>query len=335
MIPKIEKKCQPHAWQIALKNVIRDPKVLLERLNLDDTYLPMAEKAGQLFPLRVSESFVTRMHKGDPHDPLLRQVLPLEEEYHEVQGFTDDPLKEREQNPIPGLLHKFKGRVLLTVTSACPVHCRYCFRRTFSYSENNPGRDKWQQAFDYIARDNTIHEVILSGGDPFTLDDDYLNFFMQHINSILHVKILRIHTRMPIMIPERITDELIHTLISTRLKPVVVVHCNHPQEIDASVGSALKKLAQHTHVLNQSVLLHGVNDDADTLRSLSEKLFAHDVMPYYLHQLDQVTGTAHFAVDDKTAINLHQQMAAQLPGYLVPRLVREVAGFAAKQAILP
>jgi EF-P beta-lysylation protein EpmB len=335
MIPKIEKKCQSPAWQNALKNVIRDPKILLAKLNLDETYLPAALKAAQLFPLRVSESFVDRMRVGDPDDPLLRQVLPLQTEWEEVPGFTADPLNERESNPIPGLLHKFKGRVLLTVTSACPVHCRYCFRRYFPYNENNPGREKWQQAFDYIARDNSIHEVILSGGDPLTLDDDYLNFFLQKLNNILHVKIIRIHTRMPIMIPERVTDELIDILTMTRLKPVMVVHSNHAQEIDLTVGAALQKLAQHITVLNQSVLLCGVNDNSDTLRLLSEKLFTYDVMPYYLHQLDPVSGTAHFAVNDTTAISLHQQMAAQLPGYLVPRLVREVPGFAAKQSILP
>jgi EF-P beta-lysylation protein EpmB len=333
MIPKIEKKCQPKAWQNVLKNLIRDPKVLLEQLNLDETWLPMAQHAGQLFPLRVSESFVSRMRKGDPYDPLLRQVLPLEEEYNDVSGFSADPLNERDKNPVPGLLHKFKGRVLLTVTSACPVHCRYCFRRSFAYHENNPGRAQWQQAFDYIARDNTIHEVILSGGDPLALDDEYLNFFMQHLNTILHVKIIRIHTRMPIMIPERVTDELIQTLTSTRLKPIMVVHCNHAQEIDIAVGAALQKLAKKMHVLNQGVLLRNINDNADTLRLLSEKLFAYDVLPYYLHQLDPVTGAAHFAVDDKTAIRLHQQMAAQLPGYLVPRLVREVPGVEAKQSL--
>ncbi len=294
----------------------------------------MAQRAGQLFPLRVSESFVARMHKGDPHDPLLRQVLPLEEEYAVVEGFSSDPLNERDKNPVPGLLHKFKGRVLLTVTSACPVHCRYCFRRSFPYHENNPGRAQWQQAFDYIARDNSIHEVILSGGDPLTLDDDYLNFFMQQLNTILHVKILRIHTRMPIMIPERISDELIQTLTRTRLKPVVVIHCNHAQEIDTSVGAALQKLAKNLQVLNQGVLLRGVNDEADTLRLLSEKLFANDVLPYYLHQLDPIAGAAHFLVNDETAIKLHQQIAAQLPGYLVPKLVREVPGFEAKQGLV-
>lgn len=333
MIPKIEKKCQPYAWQIALKNLIRDPSVLIERLNLDENYLPWAEKASKLFPLRVSESFVARMQKGDPHDPLLRQVLPLASEFDEVPGFSADPLKERDKNPVPGLLHKFKGRVLLTLTSACPINCRFCFRREFPYGENNPGRKEWQQAFDYIARDNSIHEVILSGGDPLTLDDDYLNFFLQQLNNILHVKILRIHTRLPIMIPERITDELIATLTSTRLKPVMVIHCNHPQEIDATVGASLKKLAREMQVLNQNVLLKGINDNADTLRLLSEKLFAYNVLPYYLHQLDKVTGAAHFAVDDAVARQLHKQMAAQLPGYLVPRLVRELAGVASKQLV--
>ncbi len=322
------------AWKIAFKNLIRDPRVLLTRLNLDDEpWLSAAQKAAQLFPLRVSESFVARMRKGSPHDPLLRQILPLDAEWDETQGFSADPLNEHEFNPVSGLLHKFKGRVLLTVTSACAVHCRYCFRRYFPYNENNPGRLQWQQVFDYIAADKSIHEVILSGGDPLTLDDDYLQFFFEQLSLIPHVNIVRIHTRVPIMIPERVTDELIATLTGTRLKAVMVVHCNHAQELDESVGAALQKFAEKMQVLNQSVLLRGVNDDPNTLCSLSEKLFAYDVLPYYLHQLDPVKGTAHFAIEDKTAISLHQQMAAQLPGYLVPRLVREVPGHTAKQML--
>ena len=321
-------------WKNAFKNLIRDPRVLLARLNLDDEpYLGAAQKAAQLFPLRVSESFVGRMRKGDPQDPLLRQILPLEAEWDDTEGFSADPLNERESNPIPGLLHKFKGRVLLTVTSACAVHCRYCFRRYFPYGENNPGQSQWPQVFDYIKADSSIHEVILSGGDPLTLDDDYLKFFFEQLSLISHVNIVRIHTRVPIMIPERVTDELIATLTGTRLKPVMVVHCNHAQELDEAVGAALQKFAFKMQVLNQSVLLRGVNDDVDTLSLLSEKLFAYDVLPYYLHQLDPVKGTAHFAVEDETAIRLHQQMAAQLPGYLVPRLVREVPGHTAKQIL--
>lgn len=321
-------------WQLALKNMIREPKILLERLNIDESYLPKALMAAKLFPLRVSESFVARMQKGDLNDPLLRQVLPLADELNEVPEFIPDPLKEKDKNPIPGLLHKFKGRVLLTASSVCAINCRFCFRRTFAYSENNPGRKEWQQAFDYIAKDNSIMEVILSGGDPLTLDDDYLNFFMQNLAAIPHVKLLRIHTRLPMMIPERITDELIATLTRTRLKPIFIIHCNHPQEINIEVGNTLKKLSEHMQVLNQSVLLKGINDNADTLRTLCETLFDYNVLPYYLHQLDKVSGTAHFAVDDKIAIDLHQQICAQLPGYLVPRLVREVPGLPNKEMMI-
>lgn len=334
MIPKTEKKCQPKIWQMALKNIIRDPKDLLQRLQLDETWLPQALRAAQLFPLRVSESFVARMRMGDPHDPLLRQILPLQEEWLETPGFSADPLQERDKNPVPGLLHKFKGRVLLTVSSACAVHCRYCFRRDFPYQANNPGKAQWQQAFDYIAQDNSIHEVILSGGDPLTLDDDYLAWFLQQLKQILHVRIVRIHTRLPIIIPERVTSELLQALTSTRLKPVMVVHCNHPQEIDAEVGHALERLSQTMTVLNQSVLLKGVNDQAETLRLLSEKLFYFNVLPYYIHQLDPVTGTAHFAISDQRAKTIHREITAQLPGYLVPKLVREIPGYAAKQELV-
>jgi L-lysine 2,3-aminomutase len=333
MIPKTEEKCQPKVWQTALKNVIRDPRVLMTQLNLDESYLAAAQRASQLFPLRVPESFIGRMQPGNPHDPLLRQVLPLAEECTPEQGFSPDPLAERDNNPVPGLLHKYKGRVLLTVTSACAVHCRYCFRREFPYQDNNPGKAQWQSAFDYIAQDNSIHEVILSGGDPLTLDDDYLAWFLQQVNQILHVRIIRIHTRLPIMIPARITKELLHTLTSTRLKPVMVIHCNHAQEIDETVGHALDALTTHMTVLNQSVLLRGVNDDPNALVHLSEKLFQHNVLPYYLHQLDPVTGVGHFDVNDKDAKKIHQQITARLPGYLVPKLVREIAGFAAKQAL--
>lgn len=333
MIPKTETKCQPKIWQTALKNLIRDPRVLLTKLNLDESYLPAALRAAQLFPLRVPESFVSRIQPNNPHDPLLRQILPLAEECAPAQGFSPDPLAEREQNPVPGLLHKYKGRVLLTVTSACAVHCRYCFRREFPYQDNNPGKVQWQSAFDYIAQDNSIHEVILSGGDPLTLDDDYLAWFLQQLNQILHVRIIRIHTRLPLMIPERITTELLQVLTNTRLKPVMVVHCNHAQEIDETVGIALEKLSAHMTVLNQSVLLRGVNNDPHSLVQLSEKLFQHNVLPYYLHQLDPVTGVGHFDVNDIEAKNIHQQITAKLPGYLVPKLVREIAGFASKQAL--
>ncbi|HLF66229.1 MAG TPA: EF-P beta-lysylation protein EpmB [Gammaproteobacteria bacterium] len=324
----------PKSWQIALKNVVRDPKVLLERLELNETWLEAAQNAARLFPLRVSESFVSRMNKQDPDDPLLRQVLPLQQEMLEVEGYTADPLFEQSKNPVPGLLHKFKGRVLLTVTSACAVHCRYCFRRDFPYQANNPGKLEWQQAFDYIAQDQSIHEVILSGGDPLSLDDDYLAWFLQQLSAITHVNIIRIHTRFPIMIPERVTPEFIQALTSTRLKPVMVIHCNHPQEIDDAVHAAMQRASRHMTLLNQSVLLQGVNDDAQTLIQLSEKLFAADVLPYYIHQLDPVRGAMHFNVEDLRAKMLHQEMTARLPGYLVPKLVREVPGLAAKQVLV-
>jgi EF-P beta-lysylation protein EpmB len=318
-------------WQNALKTAITDPQELITLLELDAAFLLPAQQAAKLFPLRVPRGFVARMKKGDVHDPLLKQILPIGTELQTSMEFTADPLHEKNVNPLPGLLHKYKNRVLLTVTSACAVNCRYCFRREFAYSDNNPGTKGYEKIMAYIAADVSINEVILSGGDPLVASDDHLAALIQQLAQIDHVKLLRIHSRLPIVLPERITPSLIAVLKSTRLKPVLVLHCNHANEIAEDVRHILQQLHQAgITLLNQSVLLKDVNDNAEVLIELSEKLFAANVLPYYLHLLDKVNGTQHFEVEEGVAKALHWEMMQHLPGYLVPRLVREVPGAPAK-----
>lgn len=324
-------KTQISSWQSALADVITDPAELFATLKLDPTLLEQAYKANQLFSLRVPRSFVARMKPGDFSDPLLQQVLPVAAELQQIAGFSIDPLNEQAANVLPGLLHKFNGRVLLVVSGGCAVHCRYCFRRHFPYEANNPGSKGWQPALDYISNDPTITEVIYSGGDPLLLKDNQLAELTEKIAAIPHVQRLRIHTRLPIVIPERVTSELIALLVATRLQAVVVVHCNHANEVDDDVDVAMAKLREHNiTLLNQAVLLKGINDSVEALVDLSEALFRAGVLPYYLHLLDKVQGAAHFDVPQSQARKLLEQVSHRLPGYLVPRLAREEAGMPAK-----
>jgi EF-P beta-lysylation protein EpmB len=293
--------------------------------------LPAAQAAAQQFPLLISRDFLARMRVGDVHDPLLKQVLPIGEELQLVPGFSADPLAETACGPVAGLLHKYHGRVLLVTTGACAVHCRYCFRRHFAYEALPRGKAWWEDAVAYIAADPSIEEVLLSGGDPLTLPDAQLAVLAKAIEQIPHVQRLRLHTRLPIVLPNRVDRALIAWLTSSRLQPVVVVHANHPAEISASVIAACRRLRDAgVTVLNQSVLLAGINDDSHILRELSQRLFFAGVLPYYLHVLDHVAGAAHFLLTDERARQLHSELAAKLPGYLVPRLVREEPGQAGK-----
>ncbi len=318
-------------WQAALINAVTDPRELLELLELDFAWLDQAKAAATLFPLKVPREFVSRMQKGNINDPLLRQVLPLGDEFKLVEGFEKDPLQEKTINPIPGLLHRYHGRVLLTLSGNCSINCRFCFRRHFPYAKNNPGTAGWQLALDYISCDETITEVILSGGDPLVVNDSQLHEFTEALSTIPHLKRLRIHSRMPIVLPERVTSELVALLTHTRLRPVMVVHCNHPQEITPAVSLAIKNLTSaNITVLNQAVLLKDINNNADTLVALSEALFSSGILPYYLHVLDKVEGCAHFDLEREVAQNLHLQVTERLPGYLVPKLVCTQAGAAAK-----
>lgn len=318
-------------WQTALIESITDPKELFDLLELDKSLLPAAESAAKLFPFKVPRSFIARIPKGNINDPLLRQVLPIDAELLDVSGYHADPLQETKFNPVPGLLHKYHGRVLLTLTSVCGINCRYCFRRHFAYENNNPGSSGWVTALEYIAKDSSIAEVILSGGDPLVANDQLLKIFMHKLTAIPHIKRLRIHSRMPVVLPERITPELIAAITSSQLKTILVIHANHPREINQDVCDALQLLTQAgVTLLNQTVLLKGVNDSADTLVELSETLFHAGVQPYYLHVLDKVQGAAHFDMPRETASQLHWAMAQRLSGYLVPKLVCEQPGAPAK-----
>ena len=319
---------QERTWQEELAASIRDPETLWQLLELDPKLLDAAYLAANDFPMRVPQPYLERIRKGDINDPLLRQVLPLKNELVAALalGYTKDPLNENCSNPAMGLIHKYHGRVLLIVNPNCAINCRYCFRRHFPYQENKPGRSEWQQALEYIASDTSITEVIYSGGDPLAASDKQLMWLTEQIAAIPHIQRLRVHTRLPVVIPSRITGHCLQWLTGTRLKPVVVIHCNHFNELDEHVVAAMKLLKKAgITLLNQTVLLKGVNDSSDALCQLSERLFESDVLPYYLHLLDKVEGAAHFEVDDQRAKILHAELLARLPGYLVPKLVREVA----------
>lgn len=324
----------PMTWQEVLRQRVEDPAVLCQLLDLDPACIPIAKQAGQTFALRVPRTYIARMKKGDPFDPLLQQILPRGEELQEIPGFVKDPLREREFNPIPGLLHKYHGRVLLTLSGSCAINCRYCFRRHFPYESNTPSQTNWQTYIDYIERDPSIHEVIWSGGDPLMLKDEILEAFILKLACISHLQTLRVHTRLPVVIPQRMTEALVTLLTGTRLRSVMVLHINHPQEIDESLSAVCARaFARGLHLLNQSVLLKGINDDASVLIELSEALFRCHVLPYYLHQLDPVQGAHHFQVETPKAVQLWQHLLARLPGYLVPKLVKEVDGAASKRPL--
>jgi EF-P beta-lysylation protein EpmB len=320
-----------NTWQMALRTAITDPKELFQLLDLDNKFLENAYAAAKLFPLKVPRSLISRMQMQNINDPILKQILPLGVEKNEIQGYSKDPLQEKVVNPIPGLLHKYHGRVLLTLTGACGINCRYCFRRDFPYEKNNPGTQGWREVLDYITADPSIVEVILSGGDPLIASDHLLAEFSQKLTLIPHLKRLRIHSRMPIILPERITPELIQWCATFPLKVILVTHCNHPQELNEAVAKAMQHLTKvGVTVLNQTVLLKGINDHAETLIDLSEALFASNILPYYLHVLDKVQGAAHFDLDHQIAKELHWQITKQLPGFLVPKLTCEQPGAPAK-----
>lgn len=286
------------AWQVELSQAINKLDELLALLEIDPNQIDTAWQATKSFPLRVPRNFIARMRKGDTRDPLLLQVLPLTNELKLTPGFTSDPLQEAQANPLAGLIHKYHGRVLLTAVGTCSINCRYCFRRHFPYAENNPGKAGWDKVMDYIAADTSIKEVILSGGDPLVANDDYLGFLCEKIAAIPHVTTLRIHSRIPIVLPSRVTNELVKLLSTLRLKVVLVTHCNHVNELNEIVADALHKLkVADTILLNQTVLLKGINDTATSLIELNEQLFQLGVLPYYLHLLDKVQGTAHFEVE--------------------------------------
>ncbi len=322
-------------WRSELRRAIRDPRELCQLLNLPEEFAVRAVAAAEGFPLLVPRGYVARMRPGDPADPLLRQVLPVEDELVTPPSYLTDPVGDRAAEVVPGLLHKYPGRALLISTGACAVHCRYCFRRHYPYGEAPKSLAAWQPALDQIRADETLHEVLLSGGDPLVLVDDYLARLVERIAAISHVRRLRIHTRLPIVLPERVCPDLLSWLVGGSLTPIVVVHANHPAEIDTAVSASMQRLVSAgVVVLNQAVLLRGVNDTADTMAALCERLVDLGVMPYYLHQLDRVAGASHFDVPESAGREIIAQLTARLPGYAVPRYVREVAGHASKLPIV-
>lgn len=320
----------PISWQQQLR-AVRDMEGLQQTVEIDLADEHASRQAHALFPTRAPASFLARIRPGDRHDPLLLQVLPQAQELVQHPGFSADPVGDRAATRTEGLLHKYEGRVLLITTGACAIHCRYCFRRHFPYSESHIGGKRLQSAIDYVKEDQTISEVILSGGDPLTLTDSALANITDQLLAISHLKRLRIHTRMPVVAPDRIDDGLIKWLQSISLPVIIVIHSNHANELNDEVCAVLHRLdSAGVTLLNQSVLLKGINDSAECLIALSERLFYCKVIPYYLHALDRVNGAQHFEVDETTANQLIDALRKTLPGYLVPKLVRENAGASSK-----
>ena len=313
-------------WTDYLNTAISDPVKLLEYLELPLENYQEDLAARRLFAMRVPLPFVQKMKKGDPNDPLFLQVMTNQAEFISAAGFVKDPLQEQD-NPIPNLLHKYHNRVLLMVKGGCAINCRYCFRRHFPYADNPGNKKNWAQALAYIQQHPEIEEVIFSGGDPLMAKDHEIAWLINELEKITHLKTVRIHTRLPVVIPQRITDTLLHTLANSPLNKVMVLHINHANEIDHILAHYLAAL-KHAGVtlLNQSVLLKGINDNPRTLKQLSDKLFTNGVLPYYLHLLDKVEGASHFWLDDQTALAIYRQLVASSSGYLVPKLAREIAG---------
>ena len=315
------------SWQEQLADLITDPLELLQLVQLSAAEVGYSEAALRSFPLRVPRVYAARMRRGDPYDPLLLQVLPARAELIETVGFSVDPLEEQAATVAPGILHKYKGRVLLIATSACAIHCRYCFRRHFPYADNRQSRREWEESLRYIENDASIEEVILSGGDPLALSATHLEWLFERLGRMPQLTRVRLHTRLPLVLPDRVDARLLEQLRQLKQHVVMVLHANHAQEFDAEVDKACAQLrSAGVTLLNQSVLLGGINDTPESLIALSRRLFAAQVLPYYLHLPDRVQGTAHFDVSEAKAQTLLSALHAALPGYLVPRLVREEAG---------
>ncbi|MES9939166.1 MAG: EF-P beta-lysylation protein EpmB [Candidatus Thiodiazotropha sp. 6PLUC2] len=334
IIPESRAGVQGSVWQDALSQGFSDLTSLLAYLQLDPDHAFSATQAQRQFSIKLPREYAALMNKGDPDDPLLQQVLPCSEEMIESPGFVADPVGDLVAKQQPGLLHKYQGRVLILATGACAIHCRYCFRRHYPYQNGTATPQQWQQIIDYLKKQPSINEVILSGGDPLMINDQRLSNMLQQLHALPQLKRLRLHTRLPAVLPQRITPALLNLLRDTPLQTVMVLHVNHPRELSPAVAEACSLMKRSgITLLNQSVLLKGVNDDAETLVSLSERLFEVGIMPYYLHLLDRVSGAAHFEVEQQIAEDLKQQLLQRLPGYLVPKMVREIAGEASKTPI--
>ncbi|SQK76900.1 EF-P beta-lysylation protein EpmB [Tatumella ptyseos] len=314
-------------WLQQLTEVVTEPDELLKLLDLE--HLPALQAgtgARRLFALRVPRAFIRKMEKGNPQDPLLLQVITQQEEFISTPGYSIDPLEEQ-QNAVPGLLHKYRNRALLLVKGGCAVNCRYCFRRHFPYQDNQGNKRNWQAALDYIRHHPELDEIIFSGGDPLMAKDHELDWLISELEAIPHILRLRIHSRLPVVIPDRITPGLCQRLSQTRLQVIMVTHINHANEIDPALTEAMARLKRAgVLLLNQGVLLKGINDSAATLAALSNALFNAGILPYYLHVLDKVQGAAHFYVSDEEARKIMRELLAMISGYLVPKLAREIGG---------
>ena len=322
-----------HNWQKELALSFTDPSKLLQHMGLDEEKYAQHIKARRLFPMRVPRHFVNLMEKGNPNDPLFMQVMPLSDEFLSTPGYTEDPLEEHD-TAGKGILHKYDSRVLLMVRTGCAVNCRYCFRRHFPYADNAVSKHQWEEVLSYIRTHPNINEVIFSGGDPLMAKDDHLAWLAQEIAQIEHVKRLRIHTRLPVVLPERIDNKFMEWFGDLPLQRVLVLHANHANEVSPALAVRLRELqSKGVTLLNQSVLLKGINDSGKAISDLSDALFDAGVLPYYLHVLDKVQGASHFYVSDDDARGIMEQAIKRLPGFLVPKLVREIGGQPGKTPI--
>ncbi|ASG67494.1 EF-P beta-lysylation protein EpmB [Francisella halioticida] len=320
------------SWKKALKESFYSPLELLEFLQINNNKFRVSLKATSKFKMVVTRSFVNRMEKRNINDPLLKQVLPIIDEEVIDSNYCSDPLQERKYNKIPGLLHKYHGRALLIAQTSCAIHCRYCFRKEFDYKDNIPGKKDWFRAFDYIKNDTSIEEIILSGGDPLLNNDKVLDFFLKNLKDISHIKRVRIHSRIPIVLPERITIDLLNVFSKYKFNVILVIHANHPNEIDNNIIEVLRKIHKSGIViLNQSTMLKNINDDANTLYVLSTKLVEARVIPYYIHLLDPVSGTRHYSVNN--ARSIMKKLSEISSGYMVPMLTKEIPGYPSKKWI--
>lgn len=338
MIPASSMPSQPGDtapdWRRQLAEGYRDAATLLRDLALDPSQLPLSVDAAAQFPTRVPRAYARRMQPGDPADPLLQQVLPLQAEMDEIPGYVTDPVGDMGSRQGSGVLKKYRGRALLITTGACAIHCRYCFRRHFPYAEEHAGRGRWRASLEAVAADPDIREVILSGGDPLSQDNDRLRPLIEGLRDIAHVRRLRIHSRLPVVLPDRVDAGLLALLRDFGGPVTLVIHANHGNELDEAVAKSMQRTRTDGIMLfNQAVLLRGVNDSLEAQYQLSERLTAMGVAPYYLHQLDPVQGAAHFQVPDREAVALMNELRDHAPGYMVPRLVREIEGDTSKRPV--
>jgi len=332
MIPEPVFSPQTHDWKVALSESFRQIEDLLKYCELDVNRPESGSEAG--FPVRVTKYYASLIEKGNPQDPLLLQVMPDKREHHHIQGYSLDAVGDIKAMPVPGLIHKYPNRVLLTLTAACPIHCRYCFRRHFPYSEAKLDISNCSPVINYLNRHSEISEVILSGGDPLMLSDQKISTLITQLNKIPHIQYLRFHTRLLSVLPERVNETFISILAQFNGKVVFITHINHPNEISEFNQRVFNLLSQHGfQLLNQSVLLKAINDKKSILSELSYKLFDNHIIPYYLHSLDKVRGAAHFDLTVDQQCKIYTELRNSLPGYLVPKLVNEISGQLSKTPV--